>query len=266
MGQIFAVQGEDSREVCDWFRRGVAAAVSLNGRQPLDVLEEPGLAVAVFPRKVAASGIVRDAAAKTWICGAGAWVYEGRAGEEGLRRLAAEPARQRNPDTWLKPIDGPFAIALQGAEAGELVALTDRLGTLHLYKAHTQSCVLLGTSALVLAAVLQPGWDPIGLRYLLATGTVFERRSLFSGVEKLPPAGVFRFQRGRAAAERKYWQVADACYDKAGVEGDVPGLAAGLRRAMAVIGANYPSPVLDLTGGYDSRALVGAMLQEPGLR
>src|SRR5438105_7136877 len=154
MSQVYIVQGEDPREVCDWFRRGIAAAVSLKGVQPVACLQEPGLGVAVFPRKVADGGIVRDVATGAWICGAGAWIYDGAAGQEGLRRLAAAPSRQRNPETWLKPVDGAFAIALQGAEVGELVAVTDRLGALHLYKAQTRSCVLLGTSALLLAALL----------------------------------------------------------------------------------------------------------------
>ena len=119
---------------------------------------------------------------------------------------------------------------------------------------------------MVLAAILRPNWDPFGLRFFLATGSVFERRSLFSGIEKLPPAGVFRFAGGKAVDERKYWRLADFCFDKAQVQGDVPGLAGGLERAVAAIGSNFPDAVLDLTGGYDSRALVGAMLQDPGLR
>ena len=192
-------------------------------------------------------------------------VYQGQAGAEGLRRLAAEALRLPTPEVWLKPVDGAFAILLRGREAGQLTAVTDRLGTVHL-KAHAGSCVLLGTSSMVLAATLRADWDPSGLRFFLATGSVFEKHSLFAGIEKLPPAGVFRFERGKAIDERKYWRLADFCFDKAQAQGDVPGLAAGLQRAMGVIGSNFPGAVLDLTGGYDSRALVGAMLQEPGLR
>ena len=273
MGQLFIVQGSDSHEVSELFQRGVAAASFLNGNPPLDRLEQPGLGIAVFPRKVAATPIVRDPAdahdphaAPAWICGAGAWFYDGKSGAEGLRRLAAGAFRQANSDAWLKPSDGAFAIVLAGKEPDEIAAITDRLGTLHLYKAHSGSCVLLSTSSLVLAATLRPQWDFFGLRYFLSTGSVFERHSLFSGVEKLPPASLFRFARGKLLEERKYWRLADVSYDKAQVQGDVPGLAAGLARAVAMIGANFPGAVLDLTGGYDSRALIGAMLQDPALR
>jgi hypothetical protein len=263
MGQLFIVQGEDAREVSDLFRRGMAAAAALHSRRPLDTLQEPGLAVAVFERPVDATGIVRPRPA-SWVCGAGAWFYDGRAGAAGLERLAAAP--RQNLESWLRPVDGAFAIALPGDQPGELLAITDRLGTLHLYRAQRGSCVLLSTSALLLAAVLDSGWNPHGLRYFLSTGSVFDRHSLFAGIEKLPPATLFRFDRGRPAPERRYWSIADSCYDKAPVNGDVRGLAQGLRRAVAAIGSNYPNAVLDLTGGYDSRALVGAMLQEPGLR
>jgi asparagine synthase (glutamine-hydrolysing) len=266
MSQLLIVQGEDPNRAAALFRKGVAASSALNGRRPLDCLEEPGLHVAVFPRPVHPAGIVRYPGG--WACGAGAWLYDGQAGVEGLRRLVDAP--RRNLDQWLRPADGAFAIALQGDRPGEILAITDRLGTIHLYKARDKtgsgSCVLLGTSALTLAAVLDAGWDPAGVRYFLATGSVFERHSLFAGVEKLPPATVLRFERGAEAPERKYWTVAGAAWDKAPVRGEVAGLADGLRRAMAAIGANYGTPALDLTGGYDSRALVGAMLQEPGLR
>ena len=143
MGQLFIVQGDDPREAREWFERGIAAATFLRGSAPLDRFEEPGLGVAVFPRKVAATGIVRDPAntldrqaAPAWICGAGAWFYQGLAGAEGLRRLAAQAFRQATPEAWLQPVDGAFAIVLPGKEPGQLTALTDRRGTIHLYQAH----------------------------------------------------------------------------------------------------------------------------------
>ena len=52
-----------------------------------------------------------------------------------MKRLS-RAAPRRDLDTWLRPIDGAFALALPGERPDELLALTDRLGTIHLYRAH----------------------------------------------------------------------------------------------------------------------------------
>jgi len=267
MGQFLIVQGEDGGEVRGWFEAGLAVYESLAGLRPADSVADAQTAVALFPRRVSPVEMVRPESARgRWCCGAGTWFYENRGGAEGLRRLLAAGEGGRSATAWLQPIDGAFALALAGARPGVLHVITDRLGSLHLYRARAGSAVLLCTSSLVLAALLRPEWDPVGLRHFLSTGTIFEAHTLYRGIEKLPPATLFSFERGQVAAETRYWSAAGACFDRAPAAGTVAGLAEGLRQAVASVGANYPGAALDLTGGYDSRGLVGAMLQDPSLR
>lgn len=261
MGQFLIVQGENPEQVADVFRLGVDAFERLSRLRACDRLDGRNTAVAVFPRLAnsRSAGIVRRE--NDWICGAGSWFYEGHTEAEGLRRLTAG----WDDNSPLDALDGQFAIVMAGREPGELRVVTDRLGTIHVYRAHWRGCVLISTSSLILAALVRPEWDPEGLRQFLVTGSIYESSTLFRGIEKLPPAGVFVFRHQELHASRKYWDVANVLFDKSPIQGDAAGLAGALRETVSVIGARYPRALLDLTGGFDSRAVLGAVLQA-GLR
>lgn len=257
MSQLLIAQGDDSPETKALFERGVEAFEKIYQLHPADSVAGPADSVAVFPNyQGKASPVHRPATTPGWICGAGCWFFEGVAGEAALRRMGQRPRDAAGQ--WLGDIDGTFALALRDGSTGKLVVVTDRLGTLHVYTARLGSAVLICTSSLVLAALLRPAWDPVGCREFLATGTIFESRTQWAGIEKLPPAGLFEFFHGKPSASAKYWNVADCMYDRSPERGNVPKLAAALRESVAVVGGNFPRPLFDLTGGLDSRSVVGA--------
>lgn len=246
--------------------RARAAFLRIAGLSPQAELRDGARAVALFPSLARPNGaLLRETGEHGWIGGAGACFYQGAAGEDGLRRMArAAPRAASGLESWMDASDGPFAVVVPGFERGELAVCTDRLGTIHAYSAAAGDAVLLCTSSLILAALLDPApeYDPAALRHLFSYGNLFERHSLFQGIAKLPPASVCRFTPGAAAVpETCYWRLADACYDRAPRAGGVEALAGALRAVMDGIGRAYERPILDLTGGFDSRGLLGAMLQ-----
>jgi hypothetical protein len=256
MSQLLIAQGDDSRETKALFERGVEVFERIYQLHPADSVTGPADCAAVFPNyQGKAAPVERPATAPGWICGAGCWFFEGVGGEAALRRIG-----QRSRDAagqWLQDIDGTFVLALRDGVTGKLVVVTDRLGSLHVYTARLGSTALICTSSLVLAALLRPAWDPVGCREFLATGTIFESRTQWAGIEKLPPAGLFEFSHGKMSARSKYWKLADHMYDHSPERGTVPKLAAALRESVATIGRNFPRPLFDLTGGLDSRSVVG---------
>ena len=259
MSQLLIIQGENPDAAGKLFRRAVAAFEVAGGLRPVETRFAGSTSVAVFPHlKAPTTGIMKTE--EEWICGAGCWFMEGAAGEDGLRRLLRHPQRS-TPEAWLQEADGIFAVALYELASGRVLLVTDRLGSLHVYRAQVGPCLAISTSSQVLAALLRPAWDVVGCREFLATGTVFESRTLFRGIEKLPPATVFELVRGKEASRRKYWNVADAMYDRAAERGSVPKLAAALEESVATVGRCYARPLMDLTGGFDSRAVLGAVLR-----
>jgi asparagine synthase (glutamine-hydrolysing) len=208
----------------------------------------------MFPSRNGQAPGMQPCAGGGFLCGAGTWFYEKAAGEEALQRMAASAVKR-----WLGKVDGAFALAVIDGR-GEIRLVTDLLGTLHVYSAEIGPAAVVCTSSIVLAVLADPEWDAIGIREFLATGTVFGSRTLFRGIEKLQPATVFTFRRGRIEAREVYWKLADVMYDRA-PQRDVTELAEALRRAVDSVRQNFPRAVMDLTGGFDSRAILGAALQ-----
>ena len=266
MGQFFIVQGADGQVVRQWFAAGLAAYRALGGLEPCDQAVCGNTAAATF-QPLAAPGlpIVRGPRPGAWILGAGCPFDGPNGGAHGLRSLSSkllggESLESAPLETRLEDFDGSAAIACHDA-SGALALITDRLGTLHVYRVQAGACTLFSTSSLVLAALTRPDWDTVSWREFLATGTVFEQRTLFRGMEKLPPARVLLLRDGCERWARTYWSPATAMYDRAPFRGDVPALAAALEKAVDTIGRNFPRPVMDLTGGFDSRVLLAALLR-----
>ena len=169
---------------------------------------------------------------------------------------------QRSRDAaggWLQDIDGTFALALQDEATGKLVVVTDRLGTLHVYAARLGSTLLICTSSLVLAALLRASWDPAGCREFLARGLDFRiahavgrNRETAAG----EPAGVLARESCPARASTGTLPIrcttarpsAETCRNWQRRCGIALRWSAGIFRR----------PLFDLTGGLDSRAVVGA--------
>ena len=264
MAQWFATTTRDPADAAKWLELACAAFFRITGLRPQATVRAGGLAAALFPSLARPAGtFCPETDGQRWILGAGAWHYHHNSGEEGLRRMAAAAPREGlGLERWMSQADGLFAVVLPGFSPGELAVCTDRLGAIHAYSAETEGAVLLCTSSLILAALLRREFDPVSVRYFFSYGNLFERRSIFQGISKLPPATVSRFvPDGPSVRETCYWQLSAVNFDSAGQPGGVEPLAHALCDAMEAIGRAYERPILDLTGGFDSRGLLGAMLQ-----
>lgn len=263
MGQVFVVQAATQDVADHYFAMGLAAFVRVVGIRPIAQWQGNGVAVAKFPKKLSASaGISFDEKTGRFICGAGSWLYGTLSGEKAQQKLLSElDTSAYMADSTLQHIDGPFVFITADTSKNELTVTTDRTGTLHVYHSHVGGALLICTSSLILAALTRPAWDLVSCREFLATGTVFEERTLFTSVTKFPPASVTTFASGKPVSTRKYWKVCDHVYDAAVERNGVKEWADALEDSVIRISKAYQSPVFDLTGGLDSRAVLGAALR-----
>jgi hypothetical protein len=264
MGQILVVSGGEPVAVAGLYDRAVALFRNLHGVWPSQEHRQDGMRVARFSRRHGNEAwIGRDAGAGTWETAAGAWFHRDGAGvpvpAEAL--LAGGAAFERAAGG----IDGYFVLAAGRPFTGELAVMTDRGGALHVYRTTIAGVTVISTSALALAALQDAELDPVAARELLGAGSVFEERSLFRGVEKLEAGTVYRFRRDELVSRTRWFTVDELFYDRAARRGDVPRLAAALQEALAAVLAAFPRPLFDLTGGYDTRNVLGTALRM-GLR
>jgi len=256
MGQFIIVYGADRGEAAALFEEAIPVMETVTGHARCEQFANGSARIAKFARESAPfCGIVTTQTGE-WVCGAGTLFYRNSAEARALQLLLGD-ATPATLEQCAKRAEGIFAIAA-GFSTGSLAIVTDRLGTLHVYKANIGGCVVLSTSSLALAALNDARWDMEACREFLCTGTVFGSRSLFVGIEKLPPAVVCRFVDG-VETRIRYWSPAAASMGT-GATGSVGDLAEALGSVARDIGCGYERLAVDLTGGMDSRAILGAMM------
>ena len=264
MGPFLIVHGGEPAAVRDLAARGARRLDALGLGPAAMVFQGGATAVVRCPRRGAPAERESAPSADGWAVAAGCWLAGGRDDASALARLGA--SLRSGTAAWraaAAPLDGFFALAAGDPAGRELAAATDRTGTLHLYRAAAGSCELLSTSSLLLAGLAGAGFDPVAVHEFLGTGSVFESRSLHAGVEKLPPAVLLRWRDGRLVARERWWELRPLLWGGAEARahpGDVPALAGALTAALDALLAAHPAAVLDLTGGFDSRAVLGAAL------
>ncbi len=262
MSHLLIVQDSEGQTVNRVFAEGLALFGSLCRLRPCDSVAGPRLAVAVFPRaKAPVDGIVRDAT--RWLCGAGTWFYQGVSGEKGLRKLLDNKSFPiNNPEADLQDLDGQFVVAAGDCDSAELAVITDRLGILHIYTVQVGTTRIISTSSIVLAALAGSGWDQEGCRQFLASGNIFEpKRTLFRGIDKFEDARIYSFAGGGTGSQRRYWSVGSAFQQSDERPVDAYRVSVALQESLRMIHRNFPRPLLDFTGGFDTRGIVGAMLK-----
>ncbi len=263
MSHLLIVQSSKREPANQFFARALSLFSTLFKLRPCSSVPSDTLSVAVFPRtKARSSDIVWAKTTSRWLCGTGTWFYQGISGEEGLRKLLDHPRFLTDPDACLHDLDGQFVVASGDRESGELAVITDRLGILHIYAVQIGDTQVVSTSSIVLAALTRSEWDPEGCRQFLGSGNIYEpTRTLFKGVNKLSDACIYRFTDGGLRLQQRYWSIESVLRRGAETKVDVDQVAIALRESLCTVYRNFPKPLLDFTGGLDTRGLVGAMLR-----
>ena len=104
---------------------------------------------------------------------------------------------QSGPD-FVRDLNGIFAFALWDAPKRRLVAARDQFGVKPLYWWSDGRRVALASEvgALIAAGLVQPEVDRVALDHFLACRFVPAPRTLFEGVQKLPPASMLTVEEG----------------------------------------------------------------------
>jgi len=179
-----------------------------------------------------------------------------RLGERDLDRTAvAGLLRAASAAGSSRPLAGvlpPFAAVAWDDSA--LLGTVDRLGFRHLYLRRGPGWAALSTSARALSA-LPPGGGPdrvaIGTQSLL--GWQVGSRTPFADVATVPPGALLRLSGGRLSAIEPDPAPAPDRALSVGAAADL------LRTYLSRFLDDHPDAVLQLTGGQDSRILLGAI-------
>ncbi|MDX2029386.1 MAG: hypothetical protein SF339_01870 [Blastocatellia bacterium] len=192
-----------------------------------------------------------------WLAAAGTWFHADARDEAALLALYA----RSGIDAIARGLEGFFVLVIFDARAAEYSIVTDLMGSRHCFFRELDGDLAVSTSSLRLAGLAPAALDPTAVEEYLRTGVIYEERTLFREVRKLAPATIYRIVAGRIVERRPYWRFDDLETDAIEAAAAAERLAEALVAAAARIGRAFLSPVCDLTGGWDSRAIVAAFLR-----
>lgn len=152
----------------------------------------------------------------------------------------------------------PFAAAHRAGPDAPVMVATDWLGFRQLYWWQADGVAAVSTSARALAVLAGGGLDPAGLGIQAMIGWQVGDTTIFDGVRTLPPATIATLERG-TLRQRRYAERLSFDGRAPDLDGAVEEMAAILSTWQANYLGSHPDSVLQLTGGHDSRILLGAI-------
>ncbi|GAA4434500.1 hypothetical protein [Phytohabitans houttuyneae] len=185
-----------------------------------------------------------------------------RAGDIDADRIAKLLGEGTDPDgEALTAILPPFAAAHLAHREAPVLLAGDWLGLRQLFRWQGEGVAAVSTSALALAAVAGAGLHTGALGVQSLMGWQVGLETVFTGVEKLGPAAVAKLRDGTVTVER--YASDDLALDGApGLDAAVEEMAGILRAFHHAYLTDHPETVLQLSGGQDSRLLLGAVPPE----
>jgi asparagine synthase (glutamine-hydrolysing) len=161
----------------------------------------------------------------------------------------------------------PFAAAHRERPGAPVVVAADWLGYRQLFWWRGDGVAAVSTSARALSALFGGGLDQAGLAAQAMIGWQVGDRTIFEGVRALPPASIVTLAAGEARREQ-YAEPLSPDGPVPSVDDAVTEMADILLSLQSSYLQAHPDSVLQLTGGHDSRILLGAIppKQRRGLR
>src|SRR5690606_6861261 len=113
----------------------------------------------------------------------------------------------RYGDAFVEHLNGQFAIALWDSRRQRLVLARDRTGIRPLYLCHARGRTWFASEPGALLAVLPElrSLDPMALAQALTYWSTLEPRTVFAGMESLPPGCLMTVERDGSKAVQRYW-------------------------------------------------------------
>ena len=185
---------------------------------------------------------------QSWRLGIGSWLGP-----------AESPSLPMLRDDALDAYDGTYCFLAGDLQSPAIHVATDPVGRMHAFYAQPSPHTwIVSNSSLVLSALTNDGWQLDSVREFLAKGTVFDQRSLFSRVHKFAPGAVHHLRPGGMDTTPLAPLFHPPIHDTHRL---VATYSEAITESTSRVFSAYPNPILDLTGGFDSRLLLASMLE-----
>ena len=259
MGSLIAVSASPALESPqELFRRCFEAAECSTHTDASSTVNAERSFAASFPRRNGSHHpIAHDPRTGSWLAAIGSFFHE--SGHNTPDALLAQYLAQ-DAERLGRSLEGFFAIVIGDAVKGEISVITDVIGSCHLFARQLRGAVVLSSSSRMLASLEDISLDPLACHEFLSTGIIYEDRTIYNEVRKLPPASVITYRNGQEVARGVYWDISALSPNSLPGKTATEALWHSLLSATKKITSQFPRISCDLTGGYDSRAVLAAFV------
>jgi asparagine synthase (glutamine-hydrolysing) len=172
-------------------------------------------------------------------------------------------ARLRNDhSSTLRDVAPPFGGCVRLGALEAVLGVTDTCGFHHLYWYQGTGWAAISSSAAVLGSMASESIDERALGIYACVGNFLDCDTPYRGVRKLDAGSTCRLADGVVEVQRYVpWATVDA--QPFATRGDaVDAGAAAVRASVAACLAAHPRPWIEISGGFDSRAVLAAVPSE----
>jgi asparagine synthase (glutamine-hydrolysing) len=164
-------------------------------------------------------------------------------------------------------LNGRFHGLVADLRRGSATLFSDRFGMERLYFHEANDAFYFAAEAKAILAVRPElrRLDPRGVGEFVACGAVLENRSLFEGIEVLPPASAWTFRNGSLEKKSSYFHPKE--WEEQGTldaESFYRELREAFTRNLSRYFAGRERAAMSLTGGLDTRIIMAWQKAEPG--
>lgn len=174
---------------------------------------------------------------------------------------------QTEGDAFLARLNGLFTVAIWRGESRTLTLVTDRFGLLPLFYASTPGGFVAASALRALLSVpgVDRSWSEAGVGEFFAFGHFLTDHTFFAGLRQVPPATVLTVRADGRVDAHRYWQPSLE-RNRASEADQVAALDAQLTRAVEIRAREGERLGISLSGGLDSRTLLGLVPPDRQLR
>ncbi len=164
-------------------------------------------------------------------------------------------------------LNGRFHGLLTARTRGTALLFNDRYGMHRLYYHQSRDAFYFGAEAKAILAVCPElrRVDPRGVGEFVSCGAVLENRTLFEGIQVLPPASVWAFRNGALDEKRSYFHAKEwEQQGKLDPETYYRELRETFTRNLPRYFNGHQAIGMSLTGGLDTRMILACRKPDPG--
>src|SRR5712692_5524 len=169
--------------------------------------------------------------------------------------------------TFPAGLNGRFQGILADRAHGTTTLFNDRYGMHRIYYHQSKEAFYFAAEAKAILAVRPElrKTDPRGVGEFIACGAVLENRTLFEGIEVLPPASAWVFRNGSLERKNSYFHPQEwEAQEKLDPESYYQELHKVFTRNLPRYFAGHEQIGMSLTGGLDTRMILAWQKPDPG--